>query len=87
MLHLNIFLFPDFVANTYKIDYDVHFIVHFGGGGGGQVEEGNLTEGGSRSRRKPLRGRRRGTKNSKMSEGEKERLALYMAKWLGRRPT
>ena len=58
-----------------------------GGGGGGQVEEGALTEGGSHSRRKPLRGGRRGRKNSKLSEGEKERLALYMAKWLGKRPT
>ena len=58
-----------------------------GGGCGGRVEEGALTEGGSRSRRKPLRGGRRGTKNKKMSEGEKERLALYMAKWLGKGST
>ena len=57
-----------------------------GGSGGGQLEEGTLAGGVPLKRRKPLRGGRRG-KNSTKSEGEKEKLALYMAKWLGRRPT
>ena len=57
-----------------------------GGGNVGQVKEGTLAEGGSLLGRKPLRGGRR-VKKSKMSEGEKEKLALYMAKWLGRGPT
>ena len=57
-----------------------------GEGNVGQVKEGALAEGGSLLERKPLRGGRR-VKKSKMSEGEKEKLALYMAKWLGRGPT
>ena len=53
-----------------------------GGGRGGSKQRVKLTEGRPGSKRKPLRGRRRGGSKS-ISEEDDRRLALTMKRWLG----
>ena len=52
------------------------------GGSGGEVVGESLPGGEPKAGRKPLRGKRRGTKASRSKE-EKKRLALFMSNWLG----
>ena len=55
-----------------------------GEGAGGEVEGEPRHRGKPATKRKTLRGKRRGKKN--ISEQEKERLALAMQRWLGAAP-
>ena len=56
-----------------------------GGGDGGREAEVTLHKGRPTSKRKPLRGRRRGKKNG-LGEGEREKMALLLTKWMGTNP-